>query len=92
MLVAEHITDFAFIYRHATLIGPVHGAAGMAVPVLHVVVLFFGELGELSLNIIRSSLLVDSLAAFLTSCSSRASVVFKFVDQSILLIPGQSSQ
>jgi hypothetical protein len=44
VLIAEHVTYLAFVYRHTALISPVHGAAGMTVPVLHVIVLFFREL------------------------------------------------
>jgi len=92
MLVAEHVTDLTFIHGHAALISPVHGAAGMAVPVLHVVVLFFGELGELDLELIGSSLLVDSLTRFFTSSGSRASVVLNLVNESVLLDLRESSQ
>jgi len=92
VLVSEHVSDLAFVDGHATLISPVHGAAGMAVPVLHVVVLFFGELGELDLALIRGSRGVDSLTAFFTSSGSSTCVILKLVEEGVLLEGSEASQ
>jgi len=64
----------------------------MAVPVLHVVVLFFGELGELDLALIRGSRGVDSLTAFFTSSSSSTCVILKLVEEGVLLEGSEASQ
>jgi len=55
----------------------------MAVPVLHVVVLFLRELGELNLKIVRDSLFVNCFTTFFTSSGSRALIILNLVDESV---------